>query len=193
MTGATAAAGSLPLSLGFERVRRRESGRGWRACATQPIFGFVPLLHPQRKTSRVFRQVQTRMTTAPSDFPSSLCADEVLGAIVPRSSPYHGQQLVTSFLLRTSHPAVITVRKRSPLSRQCQDAQENNSNKKETAPPLPPSPLSLPTAGTVERCTSQEHQNSSSLCLEIWACTRSKSIRTCFLPWRRLQLGRKAR
>lgn len=58
-------------ALGFEHARRRESGRGLRACATQPISGFVPLSHPPTHIPP-FSQVQTKMTTAPSDFPCAL-------------------------------------------------------------------------------------------------------------------------
>lgn len=73
-------------ALGFERARRRESGGGWRACATQPISGFVPLPHPQRKTSRPFRQKSSSNKNDHVTLRFSLIAARRRGAVCKRAS-----------------------------------------------------------------------------------------------------------
>jgi hypothetical protein len=78
---------------GAECVR---NSTDFRLCTpVSPPTQNIPAIPP-------FRQVRTRMTTLPSDSPSSLCADEVLGESVPRSSLHHGQRLVTLLPLANS-------------------------------------------------------------------------------------------
>ncbi len=167
-------------ALGFEHARRRESGRGLRACATQPISGFVPLSHaPSAKHPALFSSSNKNDDHVTLGLPLFAAARRRGADVcVPCKCCFWAVAALSSLRNKASRSILQSVRKLA----KCPQGDNQQQQVFRKATPNQPAPQVLRAAQTA---IPAAHLLFRYRCPKAYVIMKSRSTRACSSPWHR--------